>query len=330
MSRQVVVNLESVNKIPRNASIVFHLFAIVTLSVFSLYRIWIGDYKHAGFFSLAITPLLFSLLREWQYKANIIQKQITLIIVSIAICYSCFYLGYKGLIYLFPTIFVYFFLFSIKHALLLSCLYSLFGLGFALNIEPSSVIARYSIAIIDCIVFGTLFSHIINKQKDALFYLANTDELTGVYNRKRLKPSLNSAIENKIKHQTKASLLLLDLDHFKQFNDTYGHITGDNVLRAVAETITRNKPDGAEVIRFGGEEFLIKLPGTDGEHALIFAEQLRQRISQITLTGVSQLITCSIGVKELEGDSLDEWINSCDKALYKAKNAGRNRVIQAG
>lgn len=244
------MDLESVNKIPRNASVVFHVFAIVTLSVFSLYRIGVGDYKHAGFFSLAITPLLFSLLREWQYKANVLQKQITLIMVSIAICYSCFYLGYKGLIYLLPTIFIYFFLFNIKQALVLSIVYALFGLGLALNIEPTPVIARYSIAIIDCIVFGALFSHIINKQKSALFYLAHTDELTGVYNRKRLKPSLNNAIESRIKHQTKTSLLLLDLDHFKQINDTHGHITGDSVLRAVADTITRHKPVDAEVIRF--------------------------------------------------------------------------------
>ncbi|QDO83953.1 GGDEF domain-containing protein [Shewanella psychropiezotolerans] len=101
------------------------------------------------------------------------------------------------------------------------------------------------------------------------------------------------------------------------------------MLRAVADTITRHKPVDAEVIRFGGEEFLIKLPDTDGEHAVIYAEQLRQVISQIKLPGVSQLITCSIGVKELEGESLDEWLNASDKALYKAKNAGRNRVIQA-
>ncbi|MBE7214639.1 GGDEF domain-containing protein [Shewanella benthica] len=323
------MDLESVNKIPRNASVVFHVFAIVTLSVFSLYRIGVGDYKHAGFFSLAITPLLFSLLREWQYKANVLQKQITLIMVSIGICYSCFYLGYKGLIYLFPTIFIYFFLFNIKQALILSILYALFGLGFALNIEPTPVIARYSIAIIDCIVFGALFSHIINKQKSALFYLAHTDELTGVYNRKRLKPSLNNAIESRIKHQTQTSLLLLDLDHFKQINDTHGHITGDSVLRAVADTITRHKPVDAEVIRFGGEEFLIKLPNTDGEHAVIYADQLRQAISQIKVPGVSLLITCSIGVKELEDESVDEWLNACDKALYKAKSAGRNRVIQA-
>lgn len=320
------MDLINVNKIPRNASIVFHLFAIVTLGIFGAYQIWLTDYKHSWIFGFSIIPLMYSLVREYQHRANIIQKQLSLIFVSITILYSCYHLGYKGLIYLSPTIFIYFFLFNLKSALYLSVVFSSVGLLLSLHIETSAVVYRYSIAVVDCIVFGGLFSHIVTKQKNALYYLANTDELTGLFNRKRLKPSLNIAITRKEQYQQPACLLLIDLDHFKSINDNFGHFAGDDVLRAVAAEIKSCIPSQAEAFRFGGEEFLIYLPDSDVQQAYVLAEALRLDISQLSFSHMPLGVTASFGIKELHKESIDEWLNLCDKALYQAKLLGRNQV----
>ncbi len=179
------LDLTKLNKIPKKSSLLLQFAGLVTIATYVLYRIIINDYALAGILTLSIVPLAISMYLEWNNRANLIQKQLTLIIICIAISYSCFTLGYKGLLYLFPTIFVIFFLFNLKTALLLSFIYSLVSLLLALNIEESHVVIRYSIAILDCLIFGAIFSHVVNKQKQALLYFANTDELTGVYNRKR-------------------------------------------------------------------------------------------------------------------------------------------------
>ncbi|MEC4724187.1 GGDEF domain-containing protein [Shewanella sp. D64] len=323
------MELTKLNKIPKTSSLLFQLAGIVTIAMYVIYRISIEDYVLAIIFALSMLPLALSMYLEWHNKANLAQKKLTLILICIAISYSCFTLGYKGLIYLFPTIFVFYFLFNLKEAVVLSFTYAIVSLLLALNIEETFVITRFSLAILNCLIFGAIFSHIITRQKLALLYFANTDELTGVYNRKRLMRSLTHALQNHAIHGVQSSILLLDLDYFKQVNDEYGHLVGDEVLRQAANVIKRVVPCNVEIIRYGGEEFLIILLDLDTTRASDIAQQLLQSIAEMQLPEVMEPITCSIGISSLPATSIEHWLAECDKALYRAKSEGRNRSIIA-
>jgi len=167
----------------------------------------------------------------------------------------------------------------------------------------------------------------LNKK---LEIMAHTDELTQLSNRRYLMQQLQLEIQRCHRHKDSLSLLIFDLDHFKQVNDDYGHLTGDYVLEKIAKStrqICRNTDLAA---RYGGEEFCLILPQTDLKGAMNIAERLRSNIdiSPIETTGQQFIhITVSIGVTEwYEGVNLSEFINQADQALYNAKESGRNQI----
>jgi diguanylate cyclase (GGDEF)-like protein len=123
--------------------------------------------------------------------------------------------------------------------------------------------------------------------------------------------------------------VVLDVDHFKQFNDTFGHQAGDEVLRLVANTLRQFDDNLRCAARYGGEEFVVLLPGSDVHESLDFAEQIRQRISEIPCC--YRQITASLGVSTLDQHTVnpDTLIEEADQALYLSKRAGRNRVTHA-
>ncbi len=125
------------------------------------------------------------------------------------------------------------------------------------------------------------------------------------------------------------SVLFFDIDHFKKVNDTYGHDTGDKVLKKVAETINTSVREGDTVARWGGEEMVASLLGANETDAKSKAEEIRKTIESLVFEDVPDLkVTISIGVATNSKDSsFDVLVNSADKALYKAKESGRNRVV---
>ncbi|MDT8439215.1 MAG: GGDEF domain-containing protein [Wenzhouxiangellaceae bacterium] len=155
--------------------------------------------------------------------------------------------------------------------------------------------------------------------------LARTDRLTGLLNRRALDEILREAIEHSERSGDALGIMFMDLDHFKDVNDTYGHETGDRVLVAVAECIRSQLVDGELAGRWGGEEFVVIGPGKDGEAMLALAERLRVRIQGSDLNGAAA-ITISIGVSARgPGDTLQSLVERADRALYRAKHLGRNR-----
>jgi len=136
---------------------------------------------------------------------------------------------------------------------------------------------------------------------------------------------LNEEILKAKRYNTPLSIIYFDIDHFKQINDTYGHKKGDFILKEVSKIILQNIRKTDIFGRWGGEEFIIILPFTNLENALILAEKLRKKIEEHDFDGIN--ITISFGVTELKiDDNADTLINRADEALYKAKNKGRNRV----
>jgi len=162
--------------------------------------------------------------------------------------------------------------------------------------------------------------------------LSQFDPLTQLANRRRLNTDLETAVANAKRHGHPMSVIMLDLDHFKELNDRYGHQQGDVVLQEVASTLRGAMRDGENAYRYGGEEFAILVTQGGPEDAAQLAERLRARVESDFRRGDKQLVTASFGVAGLpehagDGDGL---VSEADRALYSAKNSGRNRVHRAG
>lgn len=160
--------------------------------------------------------------------------------------------------------------------------------------------------------------------------LASRDDLTGAYNRRFLVLQLEQQVALKSRYNADASLVAFDLDHFKAINDNYGHPAGDAVLKEVAERVRNMLREGDLFARYGGEEFITLLPVANLAAAQAFAERLRLAFAdQAMQLGGNQFlnVTASFGVAELgANDSAATWVERADKALYRAKQGGRNRV----
>ncbi|MFA7384244.1 MAG: GGDEF domain-containing protein [Desulfurivibrionaceae bacterium] len=156
--------------------------------------------------------------------------------------------------------------------------------------------------------------------------LSVTDHLTGLGNRNKLDERLADELVRSRRHGTPFALVLLDIDHFKAVNDTYGHQAGDEVLAEIA-AILRNHSRASDVVgRWGGEEFLLLCPETDGNGGMFLAEQLRTSIEAARFPVVGR-ITASLGVAAFRpGDDGEALLRRADEALYRAKGKGRNRV----
>jgi diguanylate cyclase (GGDEF)-like protein len=159
--------------------------------------------------------------------------------------------------------------------------------------------------------------------------LAQIDELTGVLNRRWIMKALDDEIERTQRSGSVCSVALLDIDHFKRINDTYGHPAGDDVLRTFAIALAANLRGIDKLGRYGGEEFLLILPGSSKEQAVIAVDRLRKLIAAIDWIAISGdlRVTISAGVTQLgQTQTADDVISHADAALYEAKDGGRNRV----
>ncbi len=165
---------------------------------------------------------------------------------------------------------------------------------------------------------------------------ATTDDKTGVYNTAGWHHTAEREFNRSRERESSFALLMIDLDHFKRINDTYGHLVGDAVLRAVAEAIKAEVRDRDAVGRFGGEEFVVLLPDVGVPEADLVAERIRQAVTRIrvpvdTDAGVVTGLSTSIGVAIYPdaGSGVQELLDAADAALYRAKHAGRNQVVHA-
>lgn len=166
---------------------------------------------------------------------------------------------------------------------------------------------------------------------------ARRDHLTNLGNRLRLQEELASLVGRVERYNHCYCAVLLDVDHFKLYNDHYGHAAGDAVLRTIADTLQKHNRTGDAAYRYGGEEFLIVLPEQTLDRAAIAVERLRQAVQALAIAHdgnhLSGVVTISAGISIMEsGDnkSVETWLKEADLALYQAKHMGRNRVVVYG
>jgi diguanylate cyclase (GGDEF)-like protein len=167
------------------------------------------------------------------------------------------------------------------------------------------------------------------KHVSKLKFLAEQDFLTGIFNRRAFLGALQRACDQAQKTKQPLSILVMDVDHFKNINDTHGHSAGDEVLKKITSLINGSLRHGDVLGRVGGEEFAVFLPDTDANAALAIAQRIRARVCSepLMLDATPMACSVSIGVSVLkEGDSMDDALRYGDRAMYLAKTQGRNRV----
>lgn len=189
------------------------------------------------------------------------------------------------------------------------------------------------------LLFGTIFGILgtIRFEKDQelalkinqLNELSIHDALTGLKNRRYFSHIFHDECARSLRKKEKLTLLFLDIDFFKQVNDTHGHYVGDIVLRELGHYLKHRCRPYDTAVRWGGEEFLILLPATDERGAALFAERVRAGVESGCSTKITFPLTVSIGIAEHKtNDTLEQMTDRADQALYYAKQTGRNRVVQ--
>jgi diguanylate cyclase (GGDEF)-like protein len=170
----------------------------------------------------------------------------------------------------------------------------------------------------------------LDRARERLTVLATHDDLTGIYNRRHFMSVVQREWDRARRYNTAAAMLLIDADHFKQVNDSHGHLCGDELLRSIAEAVGGSLRQADVLARFGGEELIVFLPHTDPLGALDVAERVRERVAALSVAwrGTTVSTTVSVGVAPLRNElpSLDWMIHEADTALYAAKADGRNCV----
>lgn len=165
-----------------------------------------------------------------------------------------------------------------------------------------------------------------------LYHIAITDELTKTFTKRHFRQCLDQAFTDYQKHGHRFALLMMDLDKFKQVNDTHGHVVGDAVLKQLGEIIRQSMRENDLAFRYGGEEFAVILPSTSEKGARYVAERIRSATeTMVFVPGTIDLkLTISIGIETCpEAPSIHDLVVSADKALYAAKHRGRNQIARA-
>ncbi|MFQ3204918.1 MAG: two-component system cell cycle response regulator [Pseudoalteromonas tetraodonis] len=272
-----------------NVSAAAWAVTFMVVSLIMTFVISVGGLAHSLFWATLIPPFAFFLVgRNWGS-----------IFSAIAFC-ICAYLTYK------------------QQQLTVTI-----GLGSLFNIIEVSIAHILIFRFYEKTRFSA-YAHLTTRNIE-IQHLAETDKLTGLYNRQKFDYALSQVITSSKETKTTNCLFICDIDHFKKINDAYGHLVGDKVLAEFAKLIKSNMPNHSLIARWGGEEFTIILPNTSLTNALAQANALKDYISTHPVANIQ--LTISIGVATISSDdSVISVLERADSALYEAKNNGRNSV----
>lgn len=209
--------------------------------------------------------------------------------------------------------------------------YYVFGIDVRMSEQVVSIIAPLSISsLVTWLLFDLLKK--LDSLEQEMRGLANHDQLSGTLTKKAFIDHANDRMKISRRENQEITLLMMDLDHFKKVNDTYGHLAGDYVIKSVGQLLNRNKREADLVGRFGGDEFIMLLWGTDAAGATQFANDLCKTVKELNLLHIGNSInlSVSIGISEAyrgEHGEVAELVSQADKALYLAKKSGRDKSV---
>jgi diguanylate cyclase (GGDEF)-like protein len=264
------------------------------------------------------------------YKTNNV-KNTSLVLILVALVGNVFSFYLKGIsqvTWIYPAMLSAYYIMSPKKGMYVNLVMLTFYIPKLITTLEAVNVATILVTIFITNIIAFVFASGLRKQEATLKKLASIDYLTGTGNRRALDEQLSRLHKSLKNHDKTASLVLIDLDHFKKINDTFGHIKGDKILVQLSQLLRRHY-DSDSIFRYGGEEFLIICTDQHGDKAFDLAQEIRETVkNNIYINKHEQ--TISLGVAEyIKEESIDEWIHRVDLALYRAKNEGRNRVIKA-
>lgn len=281
---------------------------------------------------LPTTPMIFVLITLWIVYRNGLRSGMTMgmIISMIAIYYT---IHHQGPFSVFTPIQNTLYIQEFIAALMTSTLF--FGVFLRQVNETNSLLLQSNNALES--LAQNLESEVqkktaeLIKANEMLMQLAITDPLTHIYNRRYLEENAIREIAHSTRYESPLSLILFDIDFFKVINDTYGHQSGDNVLICITQSVkTRIRKDDI-FARIGGEEFVILLPNSAVDQAVVLAEEVKESVASLVIPSQNGSVSCtiSIGVSEFrpQFSSFSEFLNDADQKLYRAKESGRNTII---
>src|SRR5690554_4890347 len=237
--------------------------------------------------------------------------------------------GDPGLFWLYPCLVTSFFLVSPRLAMVInvSAVLAMMVIGEAFRSQEQMWSFASTAVVVSACAY--VFAYRNQDQRERLEHLATIDPLTGVKNRRSMDEELDAAAANAERSGLPYALVMLDIDHFKKINDVYGHGVGDNVLTDLVALIEHNTRKSDQLFRYGGEEFVLLLPGVDGVGLQSVMTNLQQLLRR-RLKHPGGAVTASFGVALLgHGESVASWLRRADNALYEAKESGRDRIVYA-
>jgi diguanylate cyclase len=301
--------------------------SLLLIAPFAVYRALSGNWSVAALDTLIVLGILLPVMYAWRSGDTKRAGIVLVFIYSSGAVASAAMLGVVGLFWMYATILANFFLVSRRPAMVITaiCLLVLVLLGKGFSDRPQMFSFLATTGLVSMLAF--VLANRTESQRKKLELLATRDPLTGAYNRRVMTEELDIAVQAHKRHGTSMSLVILDLDHFKQINDQYGPADGDKVLIAFAQMVKQSTRAEDRFFRYGGEEFVLLLPAVAAPDLPAIAEKLRLRINMDLQCGDIG-VTVSLGAAVLrEGEDWQGWLRRADAALYKAKAAGRNAVV---
>ena len=309
--------------------VLFCVVAIAGVGPFAVYRFVHGELVAGTVDALIVFCLAAGLLHVW--RGGDLARASLLIVVATTLGCAVIgrLIGLSGALWSFAAILANFLLVSRVRALVASmaliALLVIDGSAFGSTVERVMYFAASSVT---CL-FAYVFAHQTHMQRMQLETQASRDPLTGVANRRAMESELHIATEAFRRHRMPVGIAVMDLDHFKRINDDAGHEAGDHVLVEFARLVQSRCRAGDRLFRYGGEEFVLLLPGTGPDDLQRVVDELRREVAMQLRSG-ERPVTVSIGAAVLEpGEDTHAWLARADAAMYEAKRLGRNRVVVA-
>ena len=311
------------------------LFGVMAISPYAVYRFVEGNYLVSIADTIIVLSTIFAVLYAWRSGDTEKPGICLAVIFSAGATVIAINLGVNGLFWIYPLILFNFFMVSPGKAMVVMLLVLASLLGHALLIPGSVFESDYQM--MSFLVTGLMaslltciFAFRTRSQRDRLQAMAILDPLTGARNRRAMNDELRIAVASHRRHGHNYGILVMDLDHFKQVNDKFGHPAGDQVLMDFVDLIQQSSRQENRLFRFGGEEFLLLLPNTDLPALEAAAAHLQRQVRE-QLRGPGGPVTMSVGGAILRaGESWEGWLQRADEHLYQAKSAGRNcSIIEA-
>lgn len=311
------------------------LINVICLTPYGIFRLMTGNML-VGIVDLVIVLVSISCVSyAWRTNNTKDPGLIMALLFCAGLILVCINLGIDGLFWVYPYIIFIFFLVPPLKALVLLLVTVAALLSYVLFF-PERVFASsfqmmsFTVTSFASSLFAYMFAYRTQSQRDALRELATTDSLTGAANRRTLNKALEDAIAQQQRNGRSFALILLDLDHFKLINDSYGHKVGDDILVQLVPILRKMIRQTDNVYRFGGEEFVLLLADIQRDMLQALAEKVRLGVQQQLLLPDGKAVTLSAGLAVLEpGENWEAWLHRADMALYQAKHQGRNKVIMS-